>query len=149
MHKREIQKHKSGSSVSSVQKIPEVSNSNVQEAEEQPTISGIPVHTNPFRILDHGIHLANEENSVEDDSDEEEVFVLLDPRRHRKECSVSPLDDKQDISDVELSVHVNVNDQSAYRNKEQDCPSPSISNMDEEISENSKSDSPQTMSRSE
>ena len=61
---RKIEKQKDDPSVSYVQKVPTVSNSNVQEAEEQPTISGIPVHTNPFRILDHGIHLANEENSV-------------------------------------------------------------------------------------
>ena len=74
---RKIEKQKNGPSVSSVQKVPTVSKMNVQEAKGQPTVSGIPVHTNPFEILDHEIHLAHEEISVESDSDEEEVFILL------------------------------------------------------------------------
>ena len=149
-----VQVQKSGPSVSSVQNIPAVSESNVPEAEGQPTVSGIPVHTNPFRILDHGIQLANEVASVESDSDEEEVVPLLDPRRHRTECSVSSLVYRQDISDGGLPVNSNVSSQSAYRNRNQNCPSPSVNHMNRDIPEDSRSENtpqenPQIMSRSE
>ena len=146
---RKIEKQKNGPSVSYVQKVPTVSKSNVQEAEGQPTVSGIPVHTNPFEVLDHEIHLAHEEISVTSDSDEEEVFILLDPRRHKTECSVSSLDDRQDISDVGLSVNSNVHYESAYENRDQNCPSPSSNQMDGSIPESSKTEIPQTMGRSE
>ena len=116
---RKIEKQKNGPSVSSVQNIPANLKMNVQEAERQPTVSGILVHTNPFEVLDHEIHLAHEEISVTSDSDEEEVFKLMDPRRHKTECSVSSLDDRQDISDVGLSVNSNVHYESAYENRDQ------------------------------
>ena len=73
---------KSGSSVSSVQKVPAVSVS-VPEASNVPTVARFPVHYNPFKILDYEIHLAGSEMSAESDSDDEEVIPLLDPRRNR------------------------------------------------------------------
>ena len=54
---RKIQVKKNGPSVSSVQNVPAVSVS-VPEASSEPTVAGFPVHHNPFKVLDHEIHLA-------------------------------------------------------------------------------------------
>ena len=81
-------------SVNPVQNIPAVSKSAVQEAESEPTVAGIPVYPNPFRVLDHEIQLAGEVASAESNSDEEEVVPLLNPQRHKSECSVSLVDHK-------------------------------------------------------
>ena len=86
---KRVQVKKSGPSVSSVQNIPAVSESDVPEASSVPTVAGFPLHHNPFRILDHEIHLAG--TNAESDSDDEEVIPLLDPRRNRSDHSVSSL----------------------------------------------------------
>ena len=83
---KKVQVKKSGPSVSSVQNHPAESES-VPEASSEPTVAGFPVHHNPFKILDHEIHLAGMD--MESDSDDEEVIPLLDPRRNRPESSVS------------------------------------------------------------
>ena len=101
---KRVQVKKSGPSVSAVQNIPAVSVS-VPEASSKPTVAGFPVYPNPFRILDHEIHLAG---PAESDSDDEEVIPLLDPRRHRSESSVSPLVQKQEISAGQLPAESNI-----------------------------------------
>ena len=68
---------KNGPSVSSVQNTP-VDTESVPEASSVPTVAGFPVHHNPFRILDHEIHLAGMPD-IESDFDDEEVIPLLDP----------------------------------------------------------------------
>ena len=144
---------KSGPSVSSVQKIPAVTES-VPEASSEPTVAGFPTSDNPFRILDHEIQLAGRIASVESDSDDEEVVPLLDPRRQKSEYSVSPLVQKQEISAEKLPADSEISMQSAYRNRDQKCPSPSVNQTERDKpvqseSENTPPENPQTMSRSE
>ena len=88
---KKVQVKKSGPSVSAVQNVPAISVSDVPEASSESTVAGFPLHHNPFRILDHEIHLAE---TIESDSDDEEVIPLLDPRRHRTESSVSSVGQK-------------------------------------------------------
>ena len=123
---KKVQLKKSGPSVSSVQSIPVVSESNVLEASNVPTVAGFPVSYNPFRVLDHEIHLAG---PMESDSDDEEVIPLLDPRRNRSVSSVSSLNQKQEISAGRLPADSNISIQSAYRNRDQNCPSTSVYQM--------------------
>ena len=85
---KRIQVKKFGPSVSSAQKIPAASES-VPEASSVPSVAGFPTYTNPFRVLDHEIHLAG--MNIESESDEEEVVPLLDPRRNRSDHNVSSL----------------------------------------------------------
>ena len=118
---KRIQVKKNGPSVSAVQNIPAVSES-VPEASSIPTIAGFLVSDNPFRILDHEIHLAG---PVESDSDDEEVIPLLDPRRNKAEHSVSSVGQKQETSAGKLPAEPEISKQSAYGNREQKCPSPS------------------------
>ena len=82
---KKVQVRKFGPSVSSAQKIPAVSEL-VPEASSESTVAGFPVSHNPFRILDHEIHLAR--MNIESESDEEEVIPLLDLRRHRTVSSI-------------------------------------------------------------
>ena len=91
---KKVQLKKSGPSISSIQKVPAISESVVPEANNEPSVAGFPIHSNPFRILDHEIQLAGTVADVESDSDDEEVIPLLDPRRQKSECSVSSLDPK-------------------------------------------------------
>ena len=144
---------KSGPSVSSVQKVPAISVS-VPEASSEPTVAGFPTYTNPFKILDHEIHLSGPEMSAESDSDDEEVIPLLDPRRQKSECSVSSLGHKQEVSAGKLPAESDISIQSAYGNKNQKCPSPSVNQMNRDNpvqseSENTPLENPQTMSKSE
>ena len=88
---KRVQVKKSGPSVSAVQNVPAESESVVPEASSEPTVAGFPVHHNPFRVLDHEIHLAGGVASVESDSEDEEVIPLLDPRRNRSDHNVSSL----------------------------------------------------------
>ena len=125
---KKVQLKKSGPSVSSIQKVPAISVS-VPEASSEPTIAGFPTYTNPFKILDHEIHLAGPEMSAKSDSDDEEVIPLLDPRRQKSECSVSSLGHKQDISAGKLPTESDISIQSAYGNKNQKCPSSSMYQM--------------------
>ena len=147
---KKVQVKKNGPSVSSVQKTPVVSVS-VPEASSEPSVAGFPTYTNPFRILDHEIHLAR---PIESDSDDDEVIPLLDPRRHRPKSSVSSLSQKQEISAGDLPANSEINIQSAYGKKDQKCPSPSVNQTDRDNpvqfkSENTPPENPQTMSRSE
>ena len=147
---KKVQLKKSGPSVSSVQKVPAESES-VPEAGSEPSVSGFPVYPNPFRVLDHEIHLAG---PVESDSDDEEVIPLLDPQRNRAVSSVSSLGQKQEIRAGQLPADINFNDQLAYRNRDKKCPSPSVFQMNRDNpvqseSENTPPKNPQTMSRSE
>ena len=151
---KRVQVKKSGPSVSSVQSDPAVSKSVVPEAEGEPTVAGFPMHQNPFKVLDHEIQLAGGIASVENDSDDEEVVPLLDPRRQKSEYSVSPLVQKQEISAGKLPADSEISMQLAYRNRDQKCPSPSVhqSERDSPVqfnSENTPLENPQTMSRFE
>ena len=120
---KKVQVKKSWSQCQCSQKIPATSES-VPEASSVPTVSGFPVHHNPFRILDHEIHLAGGVASVESDSDDEEVVPLLDPRRNRSDHSVSSLVQKQEISAGNLPADSNISKQSAYGNKDQNVQAP-------------------------
>ena len=147
---KRVQMKKSGPSVSSVKKDPAVTES-VPEASNVPSVAGFPLHHNPFKILDHEIHLAG---AVESDSDDEEVIPLLDPRRNRSVSSVSSLGQEQGISAGKLPADSKISKQSAYRNKGQNCPSPSDfqlirDNPVQSESEITPQKNPQTMSRSE
>ena len=73
---KKVQVKKPGPNVSSVQNTPEDSVSDVPEAGSVSSVFGFPMHHNPFKILDHEIHLVG---VVESDSDDEEVTPLLDP----------------------------------------------------------------------
>ena len=150
---KRVQVKKSGPSVSSVQEVPAISVS-VPEASSEPTVVGFPTYTNPFKILDYEIHLAGPEMSAENDSDDEEVIPLLDPRRQKSECSVSSLGHKQEVSARKLPAESDISIQSAYGNKNQKCPSPSMNQMNRDNlvqseSENTPPENPQTMSKSE
>ena len=150
---KRVQVKKSGPNVSSMQNTPEVSVSDVPEASNEPTVSGFPVHHNPFKILDHETQLAG--MNVESDSDdEEEVVPLLDPRRNRSDHSVSSVGQKQEISAGNLPADPETSIQSAYRNRDQYCPSPSVNQTERDNPvqtdpENTPPENPQTMSRSE
>ena len=148
---KKVQVKKNGPSVSSVQKTPVVSVS-VPEASSEPSVAGFPLHHNPFKILDHEIHLAGVVESESDD--EEETVPLLDPRRNISDHSVSSLVQKQETSAGELPAEPKISIQSAYGNKDQNCPSPSVfqtikNNPVQADSENTPPENPQTMSRSE
>ena len=56
---KKVQLKKSGPSVSAVQSSLAVSKSDVPNADSEPSVSGFLVHHNPFRILDHEIHLTS------------------------------------------------------------------------------------------
>ena len=147
---KRVQMKKNGPSVSSVQNVPAVSVS-VPEASSVLTVAGFPVHHNPFRILDHEIHLAGMAD-IESDSNDEEVIPLLDPRRHRPESSVSSVGQIQGTSAGNLPAEISI--QSAYGNRDQTCPSPSVNRMERDNPvqskpENTPQKNPQTMSRSE
>ena len=147
---KKVQVKKNGPSVRSVQKDPAVSVS-VPKTSSEPSVAGFPVHSNPFRILDHEIHLAG---LVESDSDDEEVIPLLDPRRNRIESNVSSLGQRQGISAGKLPAYSNISIQSVYGNREQNCPSPSVIQMNRDNPvqselENTPLENPQTMSKSE
>ena len=145
---KKVQVKKNGPSVSSVQNSPAVTE-NVPEASSVPTVAGFLVHHNPFTVLDHKIHLAG--MNMDSDSDDEEMVPLLDPRRNRSDHSVSSLVQKQETSAGELPAESNINIQPAYGNKDQNCPSPSVFQMNEDNpvqSENTPQKNPQTMSRS-
>ena len=149
---KKVQVKKNGPSVSSVQKNPAVSESVVPEASSEPSVAGFPVYSNPFKILDHEIHLVG--MNVESESDDEEVFPLLDPRRNRSDHNVSSLVQKQGISAGQLPAASEISKQSAHGNREQKSPSPSVNqlNRDNPVqtkSENTPPENPQTMSRSE
>ena len=151
---KRVQVKKSGPSASAVQKVPAVSESVVPEANSEPSVAGFPVHSNPFRILDHEIQLASGVASVESDSDDEEVVPLLDPRRHRSESSVLSLGHKQEVSDGKLPAESDISIQSAYGNKDQECPSPSVFQKDRDNPvqsepKNTPQKNPHTMSKSE
>ena len=150
---KRVQFKKSGPSVSAVQNIPAVSEVDVPEANSIPTVPGFPVHHNPFKILDHEIHLVGI-TDIASDSDDEEVIPLLDPRRNRSVNSVSSLGQEQGISARKLPAKSDISNQSAYGNREQNCPSPSVFqlNRDNPVqskSENTPPENPQTMSKSE
>ena len=113
---------KSGPSVSSIQNVP-VESGSVPEASSVPSVAGFPLHHNPFRILDHEIHLTG--MNIESDSDDEEVTPLLDPRRHRTVSSVLSVGQDQETNAGKLPADPETSIQSAYRNREQKCPSPS------------------------
>ena len=92
--------------------------------------------------------------NIESASDDEEVIPLLDPRRNRIESSVSSLGQEQGISAGRLPTDSIINDQSAYGNRNQNCPSPSVYQIDRDNpmqlqSENTPPENSQTMSRSE
>ena len=147
---KKVQVKKSGPSVSAFQNDPAVSVS-VPEASSVPSVAGFPVHYNPFKILDHKIHLAK---AMESDSDDEEVTPLLDPRRYRPVSSVSSLGQEQGISAGQLPAVSDISIQSACGNRDQECPSPSVYQIDRDNpvqpeSENTPPKNPQTMSRSE
>ena len=149
---KRVQVKKNGPSVSSIQNVPadSVSVSNVPEASSEPSVAGFPVHHNPFRILDHEIQLAG----MESDSDDEEVIPLLDPRRHRPKSSVSSKGQDQGINAGNLPADPKIKIQSAYGNQDQNCPSPSVNQMNRDNPvqsdpENTPPENPQTMSRSE
>ena len=149
---KRIQVKKNGPSVSSFQNHPAESES-VPEASTIPTVSGFPVHDNPFRILDHEIHLAGMAD-IDSDSDDEEVIPLLDPRRNRSDHNVSLLVQKQEASAKRLSAETKISIQSAYGNQDQNCLSSSDKQMNEDNPvqldpENTPQKNPQTMSRSE
>ena len=151
---KKVQLKKSGPSVSAVQSVSAVSESVVPEADNNPTVVGFPIHSNPFRILDHEIQLAGGIASDESDSDDEEVIPLLDPRINRAECSVSSLGYKHEISVGKLPAESDISIQSAYGNKNQNCPSPSDFQMERDNlvqseSENTPQKNPHTMSKSE
>ena len=151
---KKVQLKKSGPSVSVVQNIPAVLGADVPEANSEPSVAGFPVHSNPFRILDHEIQLAGGMADIASDSDDEEVIPLLDPRRHKSECSVSSLGHEQSVSAGRLPADSNISIQSAYRNRNQKCPSPSVfqinrDNPMQSESENTPQKNPQTMSKSE
>ena len=150
---KRVQVKKSGPSVSAVQKVPAVSESVVPEAYSEPSVAGFPTYPNPFSILDHEIQFAGMAD-IESDSDNEEVIPLLDPRRQKSECSVSSLVHKQEISAGKLPAESNISIQSAYGNRDQKCPSPSVNQMQRDNpvyskSENTPQKYPQTMSKSE
>ena len=128
---KRVQVKKSGPSVSSVQKVPAVSESDVPEADNNSTIAGFPVCPNPFRILDHEIQLAGMAN-IESDSDDEEVIPLLGPRRYTSESNVSSLGHEQEISAGKLPAESDISIQSAYGNRDQNCPSPSVFQTDKD-----------------
>ena len=91
---------------------------------------------------------------AESDSDGEEVIPLLDPRRHRTGRSVSSVGHEQGVNVGRLPTESNISNQSAYRNRDQNCPSPSIIQMERDNpvqfkTENAPPENPQTMSRSE
>ena len=91
---------------------------------------------------------------MESDSDDEEVIPLLDPRRHRPESSVSSKGQEQGTSAGNLHAEPEISIQSAYGNKDEKCPSPSVNQMNRDNpvqteSENTPPENPQTMSRSE
>ena len=147
---KRVQVKKSGPSVSSVQKVPTILVS-VPEASREPTVAGFPTYTNPFRILDHEIHLVG---PIESDADDEEVIPLLDPRRNRTETSISSVCQRLGISAGKLPVESEISNQSAYGNRDQKCPSPSVNQMNKDNpvqfkSENTSPENPQTMSKSE
>ena len=147
---KKVQVKKSGLSVSSVQSVPAISD--VPEASSVHTVAGFPVHHNPFRVLDHEIHFAG--MNVDGDSDDEEVTPLLDPRRNKSDHNVSSLVQKQEISAGKLLADSEINIQSDYGNKDQECPSPSVNQLrrDNPVQprpENTPPENPQTMSRSE
>ena len=147
---KKVQLKKSGPSVSAVQNDPAVSD--VPEASSVPTVAGFPVSYNPFRILDHEIHLTG--ISVESDSEDEEVIPLLDPRRNRSDHNVSSVVQKQGTSAGELPAEPEISISSAYGNRDQNCPSPSDFQMERDNPvqfkpENTPPENPQTMSRSE
>ena len=123
---KKIQLKKSGPSVSSVQSVLAVSESVVPQAESEPTVARFPVYPNPFRIFDHEIQLASGVASADNNSDEEEVIPLLDPRRHKSACNVSSLGHEQSVSAGRLPTDSNISIQSAYGNRDQKCPSPQI-----------------------
>ena len=82
------------------------------------------------------------------------MVPLLDPRRSRSDHNVSSLVQKQEISVGKLPVDSNISIPSAYGNRDQNCPSPSIIQMERDNpvpfkSENTPQKNPQTMSRSE
>ena len=150
---KRVRLKKSGLSVSSVQKISADSESVVPEAENEPSVAGFPIHSNPFRILDHEIQLAGTAD-IESDSGDEEVIPLLDPRRHRSESNVSSLGHEQSVSAGRLPADSNNKDQSAYGNREHSCPSPSVFQLNkgnpvQYETENTPPENPQNMSRSE
>ena len=97
---KRIQVKKHGPSVSSEKKTPavSVSDSNVPKASSEPSMAGFPTYINPFKILDHEIHLTGIAD-IESDSDDEEVIPLLDSRRNRSVSSVSSLGQEQEIND--------------------------------------------------
>ena len=151
---KRVQVKKSGPSFSAVQNIPTVSEVDVPEADSNPTVAGFPIYPNPFRILDHEIQLSGTVRNAESDSDDEEVVPLLDPRRQKSECSVSLLGHKQEISAGKLPAESKISIQSAYGNRDQNCPSPSVFQKDRDNpmqfkSENTPRENPQTMSKSE
>ena len=148
---KRVQVKKSGPSVSAVQNVPAESVS-VPEASSVPLVAGFPLHHNPFRILDHEIHLTGLSESESDD--EEETVPLLDPRRNRSDHSVSSLVQKQETSAGELPAEPEISFQSAYGNQDQNCPSPSVNQTERDNPvqsepENTPPENPQTMSRSE
>ena len=149
---KRVQLKKSVPSVNSVQKVPAISVT-VPEAGSNPSVAGFPVYPNPFRILDHEIHLTGMED-IESDSDNEEVIPLLDPRRNRSESSVSSMGHKQEVSAGKLPAESDISIQSAYRNRDQNCPSPSVNQLNKDNpvqyeAENTPPENPQTISRSE
>ena len=151
---KRIHVKKFGPSVSSVQKTLAVSTSDVLEADRESSVARFLVHPNPFKILDHEIQLAGIVMDAESDSDDEEVIPLLDPRRHRTERSVSSVGHEQGVSAGRLPTESNISNQSAYRNRDQNCPSPSIIQMERDNPvqfkiENAPPKNSQTMSRSE
>ena len=82
------------------------------------------------------------------------MVPLLDPRRHKSECSVSSLGHKQEISAGRLPTDSNINIQTAYRNRDQICPSPSVFQMNRDNPvqsepRNTPQKNPPTMSKSE
>ena len=150
---KRVRVKKSGPSVSSVQNHPAESES-VPEASNVSIVAGFPVHHNPFKILDHEIQLAGGIASAESDSEDEEVIPLLDPRRNRSDHNVSPVVQKQETNAGKLPAESNINIQPAYRNRDQNCPSPSVNQMERDNPvqtkpENTPPENPQTMSRSE
>ena len=147
---KKVQVKKVGPSVSAIQNVPAESVS-VPEASSEPSVAGFPLHHNPFKILDHEIHLAE---AMESDSENEEVIPLLDPRRNKSDHSVSSLVQRQEISAGNLPADPEPSLQSAYRNQDQNCPSPSVNQMERDNpvqtqSEIAPPENPQTMSRSE
>ena len=99
---KKVQVKRNGPSASAVQKHPAVSKTDVPEADSVPSVAGFPVHHNPFRVLDHEIHLTGV--NVDSDSDEEEVVPLLDPRRNRSDHNVFSLVQEKGISAEKVST---------------------------------------------